>query len=157
MDYFEIAFALRRAREKSGLTQAELERKSGISQVDISRFESGHSNMTIRSLERMAGAMGKKLKICFVDPDTPLDFDAYEVLKGYNRLELFEPAPKPKKPKRSVLTFDECFVEEGGTVRMVRQPSRAYDLDYVRSLPVPEDACRYPGPYIAPGNEKAGS
>ena len=149
MDYFEIAFSLRSAREKSGFTQEELAEKSGFSQVHISRFESGQSNMTVRSLERMAEAMGKKLRICFVDPDTPINFDAYEVLNGYKRLELYEPAPKPGKPKRPVLTFDECFVEEGGTVRMVRQPSKAYALDYVRSFPANEGACRYPGPFVA--------
>ncbi|MCR5327856.1 MAG: helix-turn-helix domain-containing protein [Saccharofermentans sp.] len=147
MGYFEIAFLLRSARERSGFTQEELAEKSGFSQVHISRFESGQSNMTVRSLERMAEAMGKKLRICFVEPDTPLNFDAYEVLKGYKQLEVYEPLPKPIKPDRSVLTFDECFVEENGSVRMVRQPSKAYDLDYVRSLPVPEDVCRYPGPY----------
>ena len=146
MDYFEIAFSLKSAREKSCLTQEELARKSGFSQVHISRFESGLSNMTIKSLNRMAGAMGKKLRICFVDPDTPMNFDAYELLKGYNRLEMYEPAPKLRKPDREVLTFDECFVEEDGAVRMVRQPSKAYDLDYVRSLPIPENVRKHTGP-----------
>ena len=149
MDYFEISHALKRTRQKAFMTQEELSRKTGISQVDICRFESGCSNMTVKSLERMAEAMGKKLRICFVDPDTPINFDAYEVLNGYKRLEVYEPLPKPIKPDRSVLTFDECFVEEGGSVRMVRQPSKAYDLDYVRSFPANEGACRYPGPFVA--------
>lgn len=154
MDYYEIAFSLRSAREKAGLTQEELAEKSGFSQVHISRFESGLSNMTIKTLERLAGAMGKKLRICFVDPDTPVNLDAYEVLKGYNRLEVYQPTPKFfGMHRKESLTFDECFVEEDGKIKLVRQPRKFPDYEYLKSLPDPETLYKYPGPYTGTNNE----
>lgn len=57
------------ARQKAGLTQKELSERTGIAQGDISRLESGNSNPSIRTLQRLAGGMGMTLKIEFL-PDT---------------------------------------------------------------------------------------
>ena len=57
------------ARRAEGLTQKELSERSGITQADISRLEHGNANPSIRTLQRLANAMGKTLKIEFVDPD----------------------------------------------------------------------------------------
>lgn len=54
------------ARIESGLTQQKLSVLTGISQADISRLESGISNPSIKTLKRLAGAMGKKVKIDFI-------------------------------------------------------------------------------------------
>ena len=57
------------ARKQAGLTQKDLSVRSGIAQGDISKLENGNGNPSIRTLQRLAYAMGKTLKIEFVDPD----------------------------------------------------------------------------------------
>ena len=54
------------ARNEEGLTQKDLSERSGIAQGDISKLENGNANPSIRTLQRLANAMGKKLKIEFV-------------------------------------------------------------------------------------------
>ena len=135
MDYFEIAFALRQARKKAGLSQEDLAKKTGFSQVHISEYESGRANVTVKTLERLAEAMDKKIRICFVDPDTPIDLDAYELLKGYDLLQVFEPDPPLVcKRMKAPPSFDECFEADGDTVRMVCRPEKALEYEDVISL-----------------------
>ena len=54
------------ARNAEGLTQKELSERSGIAQGDISKLENGNANPSIRTLQRLAAAMGKTLRIEFV-------------------------------------------------------------------------------------------
>ena len=54
------------ARAEKGLTQKELSERSGIAQGDISKMENGNANPSVRTLQRLANAMGKTLKIEFV-------------------------------------------------------------------------------------------
>lgn len=54
------------ARQKAGMTQKELAGKSGIAQGDISKLERGNGNPSLRTLKRLAAAMGTVLKIEFV-------------------------------------------------------------------------------------------
>ena len=63
---FTIMQAMIDARNAEGLTQKELSVRSGIAQGDISKMENGNANPSIRTLQRLAAAMGKKLKIDFV-------------------------------------------------------------------------------------------
>ncbi len=46
------------ARKLSGLTQKELSARTGIAQSDISKLECGNANPSIRTLQRLALAMG---------------------------------------------------------------------------------------------------
>lgn len=55
--------ALITARAEQGLTQKELSERSGIQQADISRLETGKGNPGIKTLQRLAEAMGYNLKI----------------------------------------------------------------------------------------------
>ena len=66
---YAIMKAMLEARIESGMTQKELADRSGITQADISRLENGNGNPSIRTLKRLANAMGKNLKIEFVDSD----------------------------------------------------------------------------------------
>lgn len=66
---FAIRQAMIDARISEGLTQRELSIRSGIAQGDISRLENGNANPSIRTLQRLASAMGKDLRIEFVDTD----------------------------------------------------------------------------------------
>lgn len=63
---FTIRQAIIDARNAEGLTQKELSTRSGIAQGDISKLENGSANPSVRTLQRLANAMGKKLKIEFV-------------------------------------------------------------------------------------------
>ena len=59
------------ARKSTGLTQKQLSEKTGISQADISKLESGNANPSLRTLQRLATGMGMKVKIEF----QPIDFN----------------------------------------------------------------------------------
>lgn len=63
---FTIIQAIIDARKAEGLTQKELSDRSGIAQGDISKLENGNANPSIRTLQRLATAMGKRLRIEFV-------------------------------------------------------------------------------------------
>jgi predicted transcriptional regulator len=63
---FTIIQAIIDARKSSGITQKELSQKSGIAQGDISKLENGNANPSLKTLQRLATAMGKTLKIEFV-------------------------------------------------------------------------------------------
>lgn len=60
---FQIQAALMKARIDADMTQAELAKKSGVRQSNISRIESGAVIPRLETLEKLAQAMGKKLKI----------------------------------------------------------------------------------------------
>ena len=62
----DIMRAILDARTRAGLTQAELSKKSGISQADISRLENGTRNPSLALLKRLAEAMDSVIKIDFV-------------------------------------------------------------------------------------------
>lgn len=57
------------ARKNAGLTQKELSERTGIAQGDISKLENGNANPSIRTLQRLAVAMGMTLKVEFL-PNT---------------------------------------------------------------------------------------
>ena len=61
-----IKRAILDARIQAGLTQAQLSKKSGISQADICRLEKGTRNPSIALLQRLAAAMDSTLRIEFV-------------------------------------------------------------------------------------------
>ncbi len=63
---FTITQAMIDARNAEGMTQKELSERSGIAQGDISKMENGNANPSIKTLQRLAEAMGKSLRIEFV-------------------------------------------------------------------------------------------
>ncbi len=63
---YTIMQAMIDARNTEGLTQKELSERSGIAQGDISKLENGNANPSIKTLQRLANAMGKKLQIRFI-------------------------------------------------------------------------------------------
>ncbi len=69
-DTLEPEFALIRAildaRREKGITQKELSERTGIAQSDISKLENGSANPSVKTLKRVAAALGKKVKIEFV-------------------------------------------------------------------------------------------
>ena len=63
---FAVMQAMIDARKLKGITQKELSKRTGISQGDISKLESGNGNPSIKTLQRLAKAMNMSLKIEFV-------------------------------------------------------------------------------------------
>ena len=63
---FAIVQAMIDAREDAGMTQQKLSELTGIAQADISKLESGNGNPTLRTLQRLAAGMGRRLKIEFL-------------------------------------------------------------------------------------------
>lgn len=62
---FAIVQAMIDARKRTGMTQKQLAEKTGIAQSDISKFETGGGNPSLRTLQRLAAGMGTVLHIEF--------------------------------------------------------------------------------------------
>jgi UDP-N-acetylglucosamine 1-carboxyvinyltransferase len=58
-----LAKKLREARKESGLTQKELGGKIGTTRQFITRIESGTQNLTLETLQTVAGALNYDLTI----------------------------------------------------------------------------------------------
>jgi DNA-binding XRE family transcriptional regulator/predicted RNase H-like HicB family nuclease len=58
-----VKLALRWARKRAGLTQAELARRAGLSQPAVARLEDPDHNPTLDLLERVATALGTRLEV----------------------------------------------------------------------------------------------
>jgi predicted nucleotidyltransferase/DNA-binding XRE family transcriptional regulator len=71
---------IREARHRSGLSQAELARRSGVSQPVISVYENGHRDPSLSMLQKLVHAAGSELVIELASapvntrglPDTPV-------------------------------------------------------------------------------------
>lgn len=54
---------IRAARERSGVTQAELAIRAGVSQAAISRMETGQRAVSVETLERLLLVLGEQLEL----------------------------------------------------------------------------------------------
>ena len=53
-------------RSEQKLTQQELAAHTGINRSDISKIENGNANPSLKTMKRLAAAMGKRVHISFV-------------------------------------------------------------------------------------------
>lgn len=60
---YALITAMLDARNKRGMTQAEIARRAGTTQSAIARFESGRTNPTLDFASRLSRAVGAKLTI----------------------------------------------------------------------------------------------
>jgi len=66
---FKAAWAIRAARKKAGLTQAELAKAIRTTQSVIARLEdANYRGHTLRMLEQIAEALGRRVEISFRRP-----------------------------------------------------------------------------------------
>ncbi len=63
---YDIIQAMIDARNQKGLTQRELSERTGITQADISRIESGTRNPSLSMVKRLANGLGMRLKLEFI-------------------------------------------------------------------------------------------
>lgn len=61
---FEIIKEIIKFRLENNITQKELAEMVGTKQSNISRFESGSYNPSLKFLKKLADGLGKKLVIC---------------------------------------------------------------------------------------------
>jgi len=67
--FYKISTAIFEYREKEKLTQKELAEKLGITQVMVSKLESGIYNYTVEQLCKIANKLGFKFDIIFESQD----------------------------------------------------------------------------------------
>lgn len=60
---YALISAMLDARNKKGMTQADIARRAGTTQSAIARFESGRTNPTLDFASRLSRAVGAKLEI----------------------------------------------------------------------------------------------
>lgn len=59
---YRLANELIRARLGKKMTQADVAEKAGVSRVVVARLESGTTNPTVQTINRLAGALSKEFK-----------------------------------------------------------------------------------------------
>lgn len=62
---YQMIKAIMVARYETNITQMELSKRTGISQSNLSRIETGEESPTVDTLNKIAMGFGKKLKISF--------------------------------------------------------------------------------------------
>ena len=62
----EIAYQILQLRKKQGISQSELAKKIGTTQSNVARLESGQQNFTTETLQKIAKAFRRDLKVEFV-------------------------------------------------------------------------------------------
>ena len=63
---FQLVLALLELRNEQNLSQQELADRTGINRSDISRIEHANANPSLKTLKRLASALGKSVRISFV-------------------------------------------------------------------------------------------
>lgn len=63
---YQLINAMLDARKEKNITQKELSDITGIAQSDISRIENGNANPSLKTIERIAAGVGKKIRLEFI-------------------------------------------------------------------------------------------
>lgn len=69
----KVGISIRDLRQKRGLSQGDLERRTGLMRCYISRVENGHTVPSIETLSRIARALEAQLVDLFLGADSPAD------------------------------------------------------------------------------------
>ena len=67
----DVSGLIRRARREAALSQRDLARRAGTSQSALARYEGGHSQPSLTTLERILRAAGKTLRLQVDDASDP--------------------------------------------------------------------------------------
>ena len=62
---FQLIKAMLKGREDQKLSQRQLAERTGITQSDISKIETGEANPTLETLKKLASGLGMNLNISF--------------------------------------------------------------------------------------------
>ena len=72
-DDYQVGNLITKTRIEEGIHQKELAKRLGIAASTISKIENSHRDCRIKELRKIAHALGKELKISFVDPEEEND------------------------------------------------------------------------------------
>lgn len=61
----EIGDYIERLRKAKGLTQAEVAEKIGVKKNTYTQFETGRTNMTLATINKIADALGYEVSVIF--------------------------------------------------------------------------------------------
>lgn len=73
-----VGSVIKSVRQKRGLSQGDLEKRTGLMRCYISRVENGHTVPSIETLSRIARALDTQLADLFVTVEAVLDGDPSE-------------------------------------------------------------------------------
>lgn len=128
---YQIAMLMSYYRELCGMTQKEVERKTGITQSDVSKYERGEGNPSLDTINRIAEAFGRKVKIDFcIVPDG----DSVDASEFSGSEEIISYIPGWKKQGQFTVKDIENIPEEhkveliNGVIRMMSQPSIRHQM-----------------------------
>ena len=62
---FQLIKAMIDARTEQNLSQRQLSERTGITQADICKIETGEANPTLHTLKRLAAGLGMSLELSF--------------------------------------------------------------------------------------------
>lgn len=62
----EIAYQILQLRKKQGISQSEFAKKLGTTQSNVARIEAGQQNFTTETLQKIAKAFRRDLRVEFV-------------------------------------------------------------------------------------------
>ncbi|HXX18853.1 MAG TPA: helix-turn-helix transcriptional regulator [Candidatus Acidoferrum sp.] len=110
-----IAERLRELREAKGLSQGDIEKRTGLLRCYISRVENGHTIPAIETLEKLARAMEVPMYQLFYDGENP--------------------AKVPSLPK-SATPDDSAWGNSGKEAKMLEQFRRALSKTDAKDLKV---------------------
>ena len=63
--FYQLGYRIKQARLEKEMLQEDLSKATGIQQADISRIEKGTANPSVKTLKRIADALGVPLSIAF--------------------------------------------------------------------------------------------
>jgi len=96
---------LKTAREKAGLSQRQLANESGVSQGMISQIEAGHKEGGIRTLEKLAEALGMRFEDLYRGEAPTGDADLLKDKLVYEIAQTVK--PMTVREKKEVLRFSK--------------------------------------------------
>ena len=73
----DIGDRLKAIRESKGMSQGDIEKRTGLLRCYISRVENGHTVPAIETLEKMARAMDVPVYVLFYDGEQPPELRLY--------------------------------------------------------------------------------
>jgi transcriptional regulator with XRE-family HTH domain len=104
----EIGKRIKGLRNKKGIRQSDLAKKTGILRANIARIESGRHNPSLETLERISGAMGIPVADLLSKRDYEGWLETLDIMSDQKAMEDIKQAEKDIKKGR-VYDFEEVF------------------------------------------------
>src|SRR5579862_6577488 len=83
-----IGEVIKTYRSQRGLSQGDIERRTGLLRCYLSRVENGHTVPSLETLARIAGAMKISLADFFPGADSEQDRETRKILSGLSKEEI---------------------------------------------------------------------